>query len=329
VNRFSVTTLFRRLAASLLVLVVFPLSAWPQNSGSGKASEKTAPSALVYSGEPLQVRLECNYDALLQAGLVCNEDVPCELLLELIGMGETKTSAFAIGNIHTQEATISSVLLASHDGGKTWLEPAGRIAAASLESIQFADDEHGWISGQEHDIDSSTTPFFYITQDGGKYWDRRNVWGNNEDRSGVIAEYYFETPQHGFVVIERSSSSDDTYELHESRNGGRSWSPRQISGERPAIRRRLATPEQAEWRLSENRETGVYDIERRQGSAWEKVASVSSEVGTCLGKEAEKEKEEAEKLLTQQEEPAPPADDPEKKDEPVVQDGVLVVPGAR
>jgi hypothetical protein len=328
VSRFQ-TTLLRRLAAALLVLAVFSFPASPQDSGSKKKDEKVDPLALVYAGEPLQVRLDCDYDSLLKAGLVCNQDVPCDLLLELIGIGETKTSVFAIGNVHTQEATVSSLLLASHDGGKTWVEAAKRLAAASLETIQFADDEHGWVSGQDHDIDSSTYPFFYITQDGGKYWDRRNVWGNSEDRSGVIADYYFETPQHGFVVIERSSSSDDAYELHETRNGGRSWSPRQISGERPSIRRRLATPEKSEWRLSENRESDTYDIERRKGSSWEKAASFSIEVGTCLGKEAEQEKEEAEKLLTQQEEPVSPAGEPEKKDEPVVQDGVLVVPGAR
>lgn len=324
-NRFPVTTLFRWPAAALLVLIAFSLPASPQDSK--KASEKGEPAPLVYSGEALRVPLECNYETLLQAGLVCNEDAPCDLFLELIGVGGTPASVFAIGNVHAQEATVSSMLLASHDGGKTWLEPAGRAAAASLEMIQFADDEHGWVAAQEHDIDGSTHPFLYLTQDGGKYWDRRAVWGDNEDRSGAILEFYFETPQHGFLVVERSASDQDTYELHETRNGGRSWSPRQISGERPAIRRRLSKPEEANWRLSENREAGAYDIEKRQGSSWEKLASFSSEVGACLGKEAEKE-EATEPLITQQDEPAT-ADDPEKKDEPVVRDGVLVVPGAR
>jgi len=327
VSRFPVTTLFRWLAAALCLLIAILPSA-AQNSSSEKQSDKEDAAGIVYAGEPLSLRLDCDYDTLLQAGLVCNEDVPCDLLLELIATGETKTSIFAIGNVHTQEATVSTILLASHDSGKTWVEAARRIAAASLESIQFADDEHGWIAAQEHDIDSSTNPFFYITQNGGKYWDRRNIWANNEDRSGVIVDYYFETPQHGFVVIERSSSSDDAFELHETRNGGRSWSPRQISGERPTIRRRLAArAEDAGWRLSEDRRAGAYDVEKRRGNSWEKVASFSSEIGTCLGKEAEMEKEAAEKLLTQQDDA--PADEPEKKEEPVVQDGVLVVPGAR
>jgi hypothetical protein len=157
VSRFQ-TTLLRRLAAALLVLAVFSFPASPQDSGSKKKDEKVDPLALVYAGEPLQVRLDCDYDSLLKAGLVCNQDVPCDLLLELIGIGETKTSVFALGNVHTQEATVSSLLLASHDGGKTWVEAAKRLAAASLETIQFADDEHGWVSGQDHDISGTTAP---------------------------------------------------------------------------------------------------------------------------------------------------------------------------
>jgi photosystem II stability/assembly factor-like uncharacterized protein len=312
--------LFRPLTVALTVF----LSAAPVFAQDLK--KEAEPAAFVYEGAPLKLPLECRYADLLRAGLVCNQDVPCDLSLELVGVRGSKTSVFAIGNIYTPAATVSSILLGSHDGGKTWIEAAARIPAASLEIIQFADDENGWVGGQEKDIDDSSLPFFFITQNGGRYWDRRNVWDASADRSGAILDFYFESPRHGFVVIERLTTDEDSYELYETMNGGRSWSPRRISGEKPTIRRGLSVPDEVEWRLSEEKSGETYDIETRDGDAWRKVASFSSDIGACT--EMDKgEKKPAETLTQQQPEPVEPAD-PQR---PVEQKegGVLVVPGAR
>jgi hypothetical protein len=320
VTRFTPMKPFRPLAAAL----TFLLSIGPVFAQDSK--EEAEPAGLVYEGQPLKLPLECRYDDLLRAGLVCNEDVPCDLSLELVAVRGSKTSVFAIGNVYTPAATVSSILLGSHDGGTTWTEATARVPAASLELIQFADDQHGWIGGQERDIDDSVLPFFFITRDGGRYWDRRNVWDASADRSGAILEFYFESPRHGFLVIERLTSDEDSYELYETMNGGRSWSPRRISGEKPTIRRGLSVPSEIEWRLKEDASAEVYDIETRDGDAWRKVATFSADIGTCTEMDTG-EKKPDETLTQQQQEPEELAD-PQRPVE-LKEGGVLVVPGAR
>jgi hypothetical protein len=181
---------FRPLTAALTVF----LSAAPVFAQDPK--KEAEPAALVYEGQPLKLPLECRYADLLRAGLVCNEDVPCDLSLELVAVRGSKTSVFVIGDIYSPAATVSSILLGSHDGGTTWTEAAARVPAASLDLMQFADDKNGWVGGQERDIDDSVLPFFFITRDGGRFWDRRNVWDVSADRSGAIVEFYFESARH-------------------------------------------------------------------------------------------------------------------------------------
>jgi hypothetical protein len=321
VTRFTLMKPFRPLAAAL----TFFVSVGPVFAQDSK--KEAEPATFLYEGQPLKLPLECRYADLLRAGLVCNEDVPCDLSLELVAVRGSKTSVFAIGNVYTPAATVSSILLGSHDGGTTWTEATARVPAASLEIIQFADDQNGWVGGQERDIDDSSLPFLFITRDGGRFWDRRNIWDASADRSGAILEFYFESPRHGFLVIERSPSDEYSYELYETMNGGRSWSPRRISGEKPTIRRGLSEPNEVEWRLNEDASGGTYDIETRDGDAWRKVASFSSDIGTCT--EMDTGEKKPDETLTQQQPEAPvELADPQRPVE-VKEGGVLVVPGAR
>lgn len=244
---------------------------------------------LVYEGEPLKLPLECRAEAFLRAGFTCSEADPCDMFLELVEVSSMKDSVLAIGNIHTPEATIATVLLRSADGGKTWVEPFDRVDAASLEMIHALDGDHSWIGGQQTTQDHSSTPFLLVTTDGGAHWVRRPFWSGDEERRGAVLEIYFDEPQHGFVIIDKLTSEGDSYELYESMNSGLSWSIRQVSSEMPVIRRRMtaAAPEVV-WRLHENRSDASYEIEHLIDGEWTRVAAFAGDLGACRTVEAEK-----------------------------------------
>jgi hypothetical protein len=250
--------------------------------------KEQGPVQLVYDGTPLKLPTNCRPENFLLAGEVCGEDTPCDLLLELVAVTNIYDRVLAIGNLHTNAATIASVLVRSDDAGKTWLEAAERVGAAGLEMIQMLDDQHGWIGGQQATQDHSHTPFLLITSDGGKNWVRRPIWSGDEDRNGAVLEIYFDDPQHGHLIIDRLTSDGDPYELYESLNGGLSWTIREISSEKPQIRRRL-TPEPVTetWRLRESSESQGFEIQRLVSGEWSKAAEFAATIGSCRSMEAE------------------------------------------
>src|SRR5579864_8774696 len=101
---------------------------------------------LVNNGKPMRISAECKQDDLQSLGLSCSEDEPCPAYVELSAVEAVGSRIFLAGNIHTSTVTLSSILLASADDGKTWTEPYERIRFAALEQIQFFDFQHGWIS---------------------------------------------------------------------------------------------------------------------------------------------------------------------------------------
>jgi hypothetical protein len=259
----------------------------PPEAPKDEAAEKAA--ALVYQGEPLKLPLECRAEAFLRAGLVCSEEAPCDMLLELVDITQVQERVLLIGNIHTPSATIATVLLRSDDGGKTWTEPFERVDAAGLEMVQTLDAQHGWIGGQQTTQDHASSPFLLVTTDGGLNWVRRPIWSGDEDRHGAVIEIYFDEPQHGFVIIDRLTSEGDSYELYESMNSGLSWSIREISSEMPTIRRRLVPNEQEKpWRLNEDRGAAAYEVERLVDGEWSKVSAFAGDLGPCRSVAAEK-----------------------------------------
>ena len=260
----------------------------PRPEPEDKQDEEKTPE-LVYGGEPLKLPLECRAEAFLRAGFTCVEADPCDMFLELVEITHMKERVLAIGNIHTPEATIATVLVRSDDGGMTWVEPFDRVDAAGLEMIHTLDAEHGWIGGQQTTQDHASTPFLLVTTDGGAHWVRRPFWSGDEERHGAVLEIYFDDPQHGFVIIDKLASEGDSYELYESMNSGLSWSIRQVSSEMPVIRRRMtaAAPEKP-WRLNENRSDASYEVEHLIDGEWTKVSAFASDLGACRSVEAKK-----------------------------------------
>ena len=243
--------------------------------------EETGPFKLVYKGEPLVAQLQCDGDHFQRAATVCSDVTPCELYLELTGLEQAAERVFLIGNLHTLSATVSSILLASDDEGMSWYEPYPRLAAG-FESIQFVDKKYGWIGGQERQLDSSSRPFLLRTGNGGVRWRRYDIW-TDEDRSGAILDFYFDTDKHGLLSIDSLTSETDSYALYESMNGGLSWGIREISDRQAKLKNIPIERRQPDWRLGEDGGKGVYLVERRQGEEWSAQVEFSIRVGTCRG----------------------------------------------
>lgn len=245
----------------------------------GQAEAEPEVARLTFKGEPLVLPLECWEEALLRAGLVCNDVTPCSLVMELVAIGALGDTVFVMGNVHADAGTVSSVILSSDDGGQTWTEPLGRIPGGSLEVFRTVDAKHGWIGGQQWEADSSPVPFLLSTRNGGKRWTDRYLW-EEDDRNGMVLEFDFENPRHGFLIIERTNTDVDPYELYETMTGGSSWNIREVTNEEPTI---PFDPVQADdkWRLRSEASSGAYWMEKKEGNDWKPVASFAPKVGTC------------------------------------------------
>jgi len=262
-----------------LVIDRTPKIELPEIEPEEEKEEEPQPVQLVYEGQPLQLQFECLQENFPGAGVHCSPETPCELFLELTSIASAGEKVFLAGDIHTSSAAISTVLLASEDGGTTWTEAAGRILSAGLERLQFADEKHGWAAGHEWQLDDSLRPFFLVTSNGGKTWLRHDIW-DETDRTGALLDYYFDSPKHGYVIVERTAAADP-FELYESLNGGRSWIIREISSDRPRLRNVPVAAEQPSWRFRENRESGSYEIQQLADGSWWKRAEFAPQAGVC------------------------------------------------
>ena len=232
-----------------------------QEPTTGEAEEPT----LANRGEPIVVPLKCDYEDLLNAGMVCNEDTPCRLYLDLVAVYGMDEFVFVLGNIHSSGGTVSSILLASDDQGVTWREAAERIPGGSLERTLFVSGTHGWIAGQRWEGTTQAYPFLLLTDNGGARWEKRELWEQDSDRSGVVSTLGFENDESGFLVVERLSFETDPFELYETRNGGRSWTIREITSDQPEIPIRRAISHPPLWRLRAGRGRGAHMIEKACG----------------------------------------------------------------
>ena len=235
-----------------------------------------AQAPLENTGKPLHVPLECTEADTQAAGLSCSEDEPCPVYLELANVEAVGNKLFLPGNLHTATTTISSILLATEDAGKTWTEAHPRIRLAGLDQIQFIDFQNGWISGANLQS-SPRDPFLLLTTDGGKTWRQRPIF--DESRVAIIERFWFDSPQEGAMLVDARLESN-RHELYESRTGGESWALRQASSTPIRLPRgREAGP--SGWRTRTDAATNSYAVERSEGERWQKVASFLVEVGSC------------------------------------------------
>jgi photosystem II stability/assembly factor-like uncharacterized protein len=237
-----------------------------------------AVAAALLAAQPVRVPFNCSEEDIQLFGLDCTPEEPCAVFLELTGLEVSGSKIFLAGNLHTATMTLASVLLASEDEGKTWLEPHERIRSAGLEQIQFLDFERGWVAGQQLQT-IPRDPFFLVTTDGGKTWRRRPVAGDGQ--VGTIEHFWFESRTDGLAVIDRMQPTETgaRYSIYETRTGGEAWMIREVGARPPRLKR--AAGQNPDLRIRADAKTKSFLVERRTGERWRPLASFPIETGSC------------------------------------------------
>jgi hypothetical protein len=226
------------------------------------------------NGKPMRIPFECTEADSEAGGLNCSDEHPCPVYLELANVEAVGDKVFVAGNLHTPDATLYSILLASDDSGKTWTEPAPRMRSSGLDQIQFFDFENGWISGANLQS-APRDPFLLITTDGGKSWRPRPIF--EESRVASIERFWFESRKLGTLLID-ARLDNQRHELYETRTGGESWEMRQSSAD--AVRF-PHTFDPAAWRLRADAATHSNVVEKSLGDRWRAMASFLVDEGAC------------------------------------------------
>jgi hypothetical protein len=235
------------------------------------------------TGEPMTVSFHCTEEDIAQAGLTCSEETPCPVYVELTAVAAQGSKLFAAGNLHTESATLYSLLLESDDEGESWTEPMARIRGAGLDLIQFPDFEHGWISGEMLQP-LARDPFFLTTSDGAKTWRRHPIF--DDGTAGSIQSFWFESAINGSLVLDKGGGSA-RYQLYESPTGGDTWTIRE-SSEKPIRIRSMPPPGTGLWRLRPDAKSHSFHIEKMKGETWKPVASFLISAGSCKPGDSEK-----------------------------------------
>ena len=230
------------------------------------------------TGKPMVVDCHCTVEDIQASGLTCTNDDPCPLFLELDAVETVGNRIFLAGNIHTATVTLYSALLASEDGGKTWVEPYERIPAAGLDRIQFIDFQNGWISG-EVQRPLPRDPFLLVTSDGGNQWTPQPVFSDSQ--FGSVSQFAFTSPTNGTLIVDRGAGGESgRYELYETVNGGGTWMLRQANQQTSQIKHPAGSGN-ADWRLRPDAATKAYRVEHHTAGGWHCVASFAVSIGVC------------------------------------------------
>jgi photosystem II stability/assembly factor-like uncharacterized protein len=234
---------------------------------------------LLRAQPPAKIEAHCTPEQIDELGLSCTAEQPCPIYLELTSAEAATGSLFVAGNLHTSSATLSSILLASGDGGKTWSEPHPRIPSAVLDQIQFVDLQNGWIGG--HIMQNlPRDPFLLATADGGKSWKRKPV--SEESRTGALEGFWFESRDSGTLIVDliRPNETGARRERYSTMTGGDSWTLEEVSA--GPLRLKRAPPRDPVWRVRADAKSRVLVLEKNLGNGeWETTAEFPIEVGTC------------------------------------------------
>lgn len=234
----------------------------------------SAQTPLENAGKPMRVPFDCTEADTQAAALSCSDEEPCAVFLELTSVEAAGNKIFLAGNLHTSTTTLYSVLLATEDSGKTWMEPYARVRFAGLDQIEFIDFQNGWISGANLQS-TPRDPFLLLTTDGGKTWRQRPIF--DETRVAVIERFWFDSRENGWLLID-ARLDDNMHELYETRSGGESWSMKQATASPIPFPPATKT---SGWRLRADAATHSFEVEKSDGSRWQKIAGFLVNVGAC------------------------------------------------
>jgi hypothetical protein len=253
----------------IAALLFCSIAASAQTSPPVPASPPDPPE-LESSGSPMAIPFTCNPDDLQWAGLACDE-APCPIYVDLAQAAGQGKTILVTGNFHAAAATLNSLLLRTDDGGHTWREPYARARGTELDHVQMYDAKTAWISGQVVQP-LALDPFFLITGDGGKTWERIALF--EEGTPGSILQFLFETRDHGFALVDHGGGLK-RYEVYETQSGGREWSSHEQSDTLP----KLKSERETQWRV--RAEPKLFRLQHLEEEHWKPFASFSVHVATC------------------------------------------------
>jgi photosystem II stability/assembly factor-like uncharacterized protein len=249
-----------------------------------KGPERPPEDTTVYEGPVISLSTACDVDRLEYAGIRCNADRPCDLFLELVSSASEGNWVVLTGEVHTADATYESVVLSSQDGGLTWTESAERVLAGGIESISIVDAETAFVAGQQGDTATGEIPFLLVTDDGGESWETRMVTTGSEKVEGLVVAFQADTTSHGYLTLEQLAATGDPYRLYETYNGGRSWSIRQISADKPQIPGSRLALGTEDWSVRPDVASGEFIVAKRSSSelsGWAEQGRFAGAVGSC------------------------------------------------
>jgi photosystem II stability/assembly factor-like uncharacterized protein len=218
----------------------------------------------------------CNESELQFAGAFCTPEEPCPVYLELSAVANNGNKLFAGGNLHTESATLGSILLVSEDSGTTWKEAGARMQASAFDQIQFLDAQHGWVSGETQNP-LPRDPFVMLTTNGGDDWRKYAI--GEEGGAGSVVRFWFDSVSHGELIVDAGRLAvGGRYQLYESETGGTSWTLRSKTDQMP---KQPAAHESTEVRLRPAKDGKTVAIEKRLGENWQTEASLLIEAARC------------------------------------------------
>lgn len=236
---------------------------------------------LLRAHPPAKIDVRCTPEQIDELGLTCTAEQPCPVYLELTSAESAAGRLFVTGNLHTSSATLSSILLASEDGGETWSEPHPRIPSAVLEQIQFFDLQSGWIAG--HFIQNLPhDPFFLATTDGGKSWTRKPI--SEEPRTGAVERFWFDSRNSGSLILDLITRNETggRHERYRTMTAGDSWNLEEVSAK--PLELKHGPFSDPLWRVRADAKSRAFLVEKNAGTAgWETTAEFPVEVGFCRG----------------------------------------------
>ncbi|MGH9672669.1 MAG: sialidase family protein [Bryobacteraceae bacterium] len=255
-----------------------PPPADPPAEGARPAEAPPAKPVIENTGKPIRIPFDCSEQDISTFGMTCTSVDPCPVFVQVTHVEAVGAKLFLTGNFHNGATTMYSLLLASEDEGKTWMEPHERIKSAGLELTRFFDFQNGWVSGQTL-MAFPRDPFLLITTDGGKTWRRYDVFP--EGKVGSIEQLWFDSRTQGGLIIDRTMSGESgaRWEHYESMTGGESWSLREISSK--PLRLKTPAPAAPAWRVRADGVSKSHRLERMQAGRWQPVASFLVQVGSC------------------------------------------------
>ena len=225
--------------------------------------------------KPAALGAVCGSAEIAEFGLECSAEEPCPLYLELTSVASAGGKLLLAGNLHTQAATVWSVLLASDDDGRSWTEPYPAPARGQPGPDPVHRRAPAAGSAAPPPGAWPRDPFLLASSDGGRTWQRYALF--EESPVGAVEQFHFDSKTHGFVVVDRKSARACRYQKLESMTGGSSWLTREV-GPKPFP---LPHAPASDWRLRVDAATQSFHIEHRAGPRWSGVAAFQVRAGAC------------------------------------------------